>query len=152
MSSLQDMGRIHQKWGFGMAPIKPAVQQSRLEAVQTVRAVLGGAESTTMEQLEHISIAKGLFTRSFKRDQWDWFTVWSQLGFPSPRMARQAAGALSHLRIFIRDGHLAAHEIIAPTTRSDVLAALGQFVADTDARPPGHGFIYILSSAKCPIF
>lgn len=150
MSSLQDMGRIHQKWGFGMAPIKPAVQQSRLEAAQTVRTVLEGAGYTTMKQLEHISIAKGLFTRSFKRDQWDWFTVWSQLGFPSSRMARQAAGALSHLRVGLRDGHLAAQEIIAPTTRSDILAALGQFVADTDARPPGHGFIYILSTREVP--
>lgn len=64
MSSLQDMGRIHQKWGFGMAPIKPAVQQSRLEAAQTVRAVLEGARYTTMEQLEHILMRNSMVSRS----------------------------------------------------------------------------------------
>ena len=45
-----------------------------------------------------ISETKGLFTRVFKADQWDWFTVNSQLGYPSVKLAKKISERLGDLR------------------------------------------------------
>jgi hypothetical protein len=73
--------RIEQKWGFGMAPIKTAVQKERVEAARTVLSTLAGGRHAALGRLDDLSTVKGLFTRTYKQDQWDWFTVWEQLGF-----------------------------------------------------------------------
>jgi hypothetical protein len=98
MGQGKQIGNIEQKWGFGLAPVKPAVQQKRVESARTVIATLDKGRVSALGRLEDLSTVKGLFSRTFKRDQWDWFTVWSQLGFPFHKDARQIAAELLALR------------------------------------------------------
>jgi hypothetical protein len=64
---------VFEKWGFGMAPPKPAVQQERLTAASSVSAMLErNAElCNDLTVLENISVVKGLFNRVVREDQWD---------------------------------------------------------------------------------
>ena len=75
--------KIHQKWGFGMAPPKEHTVSARRKSAQLVLAALSDGKSTEPVSLaDAISKVKGLFSRVKKMDQWDWFTVWEQLGLP----------------------------------------------------------------------
>ena len=81
--------RVPQKWGFGMAPVKPEIQRQREQAVTMLLGILDAAPgSPTPAEADAISEVKGLFTRSYKQDQWDWFTVWTQLGRPGRNRCR----------------------------------------------------------------
>jgi hypothetical protein len=72
---------IAEKWGFGMAPPKPATQRERSLACSSTLNLLNRSEQpkASEEVLAHLSIAKGLFNRIVREDQWDWFTVSAQL-------------------------------------------------------------------------
>lgn len=149
MDPKPNVDRIRHNWGFGMSPIKPDVQAGWIEAARTVRVVLSGARHAALGRLDDISTVKGLFTRSFKRDQWNWFTVWAQLGFPAYRVTRQVSPALGQLRVSIQDGKTAdAEEAAARLTALEVPAMLDRLISGTVTHPPGYGFIYILSTRK----
>jgi hypothetical protein len=90
--------RVHQKWGFGMAPVKPGTQQRRNQAASAVFSLLKSAGLPEPSAADDISEVKGLFTRSCKQDQWDWFTVWTQLGRPGRKCCRSISDALGDLR------------------------------------------------------
>lgn len=97
--------KIVQKWGFGMAPIKSDVQNSRLLAAKAVVQLLTGSERTSSrDALDALSIIKGLYSRSFRQDQWDWFTVWSQLGRPGQKNSAIIARNLKLLRDALSKG------------------------------------------------
>ncbi len=63
--------RVEQKWGFGIAPIKPHVQAERIRAAHTTLATLTKGRTAALGQLDDLSVVKGLFTRTCKKDQWD---------------------------------------------------------------------------------
>lgn len=148
---MQEIKSIAQKWGFGMAPIKPATQQDRIAAARTVRAVLTGERHAALGNLNDVSIVQGLYTRSYKRDQWDWFTVWSQLGFPSYKDVRQTSSTLKHLRNSLRDGDtIEVDRAVASLLRLNIHQSLDGFIAGTSANKPGYGFIYVLSTREMP--
>ena len=91
--------KVHQKWGFGMAPPKERTVVLRQKAVRLVLKALSGAEPTDSDSLaEAISEVKGLFNRSRKMDQWDWFVVWEQLGLPERKRLDQIVSGLIVLR------------------------------------------------------
>jgi hypothetical protein len=88
--------KIFQKWGFGMAPPKPQVQRDRVNAARTVMSLLEGKTVDNPEEaLEHISIVRGLFNRVAREDQWDWFFVKGQMGYPAASAAKQMGFALA---------------------------------------------------------
>ena len=96
---LQNKIKIHQKWGFGMAPPKEHTVVSRRKAVQLVLSALSGGTSSEPNSLaDAISEVKGLFNRAKKMDQWDWFIVWEQLGLPEHKRLRRIIGDLVVLR------------------------------------------------------
>lgn len=142
---------IEQKWGFGLAPIKQAVQRNRVEAAHTVLATLDKGSVSALGRLDDLSTVKGLFSRTFKRDQWDWFTVWSQLDFPFRLDAREIAVTLLALRRAIQECDSAdlerAKEVLA---RQNLGETLKNFIAGKESRKPGHGFIYVLSTREMP--
>ncbi|MFD0269782.1 GIY-YIG nuclease family protein [Streptomyces sp. NPDC127106] len=143
--------RVEQKWGFGMAPIKPNVQAERIRAARTVLATLVDGRTAALGRLDDLSVIKGLFTRTYKKDQWDWFTVWSQLGFPPYRTARGVSGDLLALRRAIQDcDTTATARLTAALDARDLVATLQRFVEGTPLRKPDHGFIYILSTREMP--
>ena len=101
-------------------------------------------------RLSDLSLIKGLFNRVVREDQWDWFTVASQLGYPSRGLARAIAQELSNLRLAIRDNDptsfAATH---ANLLRLPTRRCLSVFVGAAQiADEPGAGWIYILSTRE----
>ncbi|GAA1656599.1 hypothetical protein GCM10009828_103050 [Actinoplanes couchii] len=134
-----------------MAPVKPHVQAER---VASARSVLRSVENPGMADvaaLEDISVVKGLFNRSHRQDQWDWFTVWQQLGRPSRRAASAAANGLTSLRNGLRDREMAWVTNGVTTFRnSGGLGRLTGYLAGEQAEPDGVGYVYILSTREQP--
>lgn len=93
----EDNFEIRHKWAFGMAQPKPMMVQRRLKAVQETYSCLFLGKISDAS-LDAISETKGLFTRVFKQDQWDWFTVCGQLGHPSARICNVISSALASFR------------------------------------------------------
>ncbi|WP_435278970.1 GIY-YIG nuclease family protein [Streptomyces sp. 1222.5] len=145
----QQVRRIEQKWGFGLAPIKPDVQRGRVEAARTVLATVTQGHHAALGRLDDLSTVKGLFTRTHEKDQWDWFTVCAQLGYPSLKEARQTSGTLHHLRRCLRDANWQAAAVAAATLEKIGLPdRLRDFVTGTSAPLNGHGFVYVLSTRE----
>ncbi|MEV8362543.1 GIY-YIG nuclease family protein [Streptomyces niveus] len=143
--------RIEQKWGFGLAPVKREVQRGRVEAARTVLATITQGRHAALGRLDDISTIKGLFTRTYKKDQWDWFTVCAQLSYPSLKKARQTSGALQQLRQYLRDANWqAATEAVTTLTRAGVPDRLRDFATGTPAPLNGRGFVYVLSTREAP--
>lgn len=92
------MGNV-QKWGFGMAPLKPKAEHANRKAISAVRDfVAGNAASVKSNIAEDISRVKGVFNRVIKQDQWDWFTVNMYLDYPQHRDLVRIVSALTDLR------------------------------------------------------
>jgi hypothetical protein len=98
MNDSEEYLKIEQKWGFGMAPIKPEVMTKRIFQVREVLSYLDNEDANPDSLAESLSQVKGLFTRVYKQDQWDWFTVWTQLGRPGTKGARNISDSIYLLR------------------------------------------------------
>jgi hypothetical protein len=146
--------RVHHKWGFGMAPVKPRTQERRNAAAATVLGLLESAGCPDSPVADDISEVKGLFTRCFKQDQWDWFTVWTQLGRPGRKNCISMSETLGHLRqvIIQRD----ADRVPALCERLRQAGAIVMLHGFLYARPGEHsggdgiGYIYIMSTRSNP--
>ena len=95
---------IEQKWGFGMAPIKPEVQKHRHKCVQELLNIINNKKIDSNYEgnsgTEFLSEVKGLFNRIKRQDQWDWFTVYRQFGSPGTTRSEKIANNISLLRQF----------------------------------------------------
>ncbi len=146
--------KIAHKWGFGMAPPKAATLRTRRNACENVMDLLhrGQFPRSTDETLDALSIVKGLFNRIVREDQWDWFTVCGQLGYPSRRIAQVIAFESSQLRSAIKSGDVemfarARTQLVRLPTRRCLAVYLGQ---SRIAEEPGAGWIYVLSTRELP--
>lgn len=92
------------KWGFGMAPLKESTQEKNRKALINIRNLVL-RNSNAVLQLNNIpddlSRVKGIFNRTIKQDQWDWFTVYMYLDYPPVQNVRNIVSALASLRIAI---------------------------------------------------
>ena len=144
---------VSERWGFGMSPPKPAVHKSRRAASECTLRVLehkSTAPNTDPLVMESLSVVKGLFNRIVREDQWDWFTVAGQLGYPSRRISRVIAQELSHLRTAIKLGHKTTYETTKTNLRRlPTRRCLSVFLGTAKiADEPGAGWIYILSTRE----
>ena len=82
-----------------MAPPKPVTQRTREAACKNLIQLLKSREQPVADEkiLEHLNVVKGLFNRVVREDQWDWFRVVGQLGYPSRRLAQVVACKISNL-------------------------------------------------------
>lgn len=131
-----------------MAPVKSEVQSHREMAAQAVSRYLDGG--TWQPSVDDLSEIKGLFNRTHRQDQWDWFTVWQQLGRPGRPVARKSAEALTALRKALSDG---TNEDVAEAKRElirlGVHLRLRSFPREHEV-PEGVGYIYVLSTREQP--
>lgn len=138
---------IEQKWGFGMAPPKTHTHRTRLTGSTELLAFLT-SESHPVS-LESLSIVKGMFNRVWKQDQWDWFTVYSQLGYPSGPLCRRVGSGVSALREAIKAGSFAEEKLAL--ARSPVVPCLEVFLGRKGIRDePDCGWVYLLSTREFP--
>ena len=147
-------GKIAQKWGFGMAPPKPNTVSARKAACEVFMGALASAEmpEASDELLSAISTVKGLFNRVVREDQWDWFTVAAQLGYPSRRISGVIAQESTRMRTAIRDREIAVFEsaqvnLLRLPTRRCLAVHAGQARIEDER---GAGWLYVLSTREFP--
>jgi cold shock CspA family protein len=131
-----------------MVPPKPEVQDRYLAAATTVEVALTGDCRISEALLAAISEVKGLFNRSRRQDQPDWFLVWERLGLPSLRRLGLIVRDLNNWRSAVKIG--AATEAEAARERlqrGGVVTALRYFLGQ-QALPEeaGAGYLYLLSN------
>lgn len=147
------MPAIRHKWGFGMAPPLPQTQQARVHACALLFDVLD-AKRPPPEADERLLTAasdvKGLFNRIVRQDQWDWFTVARQLGYPSWRISEAIAQQIAALRQALKVGDAAsagaAHNTLRRLPARRCLSVLLGRAAIIDEA--GAGWVYILSTRE----
>ena len=146
--------RIQQKWGFGMAPPKNHTLTVRNAACQKVLDLLRFPDppEPNNELLDAVSQVKGLFMRVARQDQWDWFTVAGQLGYPSTRLARVVAHKCYTFRSAIKSGDPVSYgaartNLLRLPTRRCLAVHLGQAKIANEADA---GWIYVLSTRDLP--
>ncbi|MEV6907726.1 GIY-YIG nuclease family protein [Amycolatopsis sp. NPDC051071] len=143
-----------------MAPVKPESQKRRHQAAKAVLELLNSTdlfkptEHLDPQVADALSEVKGLFTRSCKQDQWDWFTVWTQLGRPGRKRCRDISNELRNLRRAMLDQDApqalaARHQLI----EAGFFSTIQRFL---NPRPDGYfggsatGYVYILSTRSSP--
>ena len=144
--------KIEEKWGFGMAPPFPQVQTERLSSAKCVRDLLVGTPNmqAVAREEKYISLFKGLVTRSWKQDQWDWFIVWSQLGRPSRCRLRFFSDTLNSWRRSALGGN--EKEFLSAMQNlfeARLQRTIGIFLGEIEPWRP-EGQIYILSTREMP--
>jgi hypothetical protein len=146
------INKVIEKWGFGMAPPKLQTQNERRRACAEVLKLLGSLDRPvdSVAMLENLSITKGLFNRIVREDQWDWFTVAGQLGYPSRGISRVIAEQIAVFRAALRD----ANDEGYATARGNLLRlpvrrCLSVFLGAVRVKDePGAGWVYILSTRE----
>ncbi len=91
------------KWGFGMAPLKLETKLKNEKAIISVKKFVEGIDGFDSKNLlDDISWVKGIFNRIIKQDQWDWFTVYMYLDYPTYSNIKGIVSNLSALRSAIK--------------------------------------------------
>ena len=150
----REIAKVSQKWGFGMAPPKSSTQESRVGACNSFLAVFNSEQFRFLDDdtLASMSIVKGMFNRIVKEDQWDWFTVSGQLGYPSRRISRVIAGEIASLREAVKSYEAARFQtarinLLRLPTRRCLSVFLGKAKISDE---PDAGWLYILSTREIP--
>lgn len=144
--------KIAEKWGFGSAPAKRDTQNHRLEAAAIVLQLLKGSTlpESSEEILDALSTVKGLFNRVVNKDQWDWFTVAGQLGYPSRGISGVIADSLYELRKAIKNQ--VSQDFADTRKRLQSLPTwkcLSVFLGNLQIKEePGAGWVYVLSTRE----
>ena len=123
-----------------MAPISSRMRARYDDAVQTGLDLVEGNLPPEDADLDHLSELKGMFNRCLRRDQWDWFTVHTELGRPEQKPMQQIVGALVSLRRAIKDDDTeSVRRFKVQLNRSSFLACLyayqdgfGEYSGDAD--------------------
>lgn len=140
--------KVYQKWGFGMAPPKPKLQQRRLDWVSHVLGLLK-YESPCERSPIAVSEVKGLFSRVVRQDQWDWFVVFQQLGCPGRVRSRRVVSKLADLRKTITTRRTITRNSIDSLRDLSVTRYLTNFLSG-DVNSKESEQIYILSTREQP--
>lgn len=141
------------KWGFGMAPISPRMRKRYDDAVQHLIDVLMGNLTIREVKPDLLSEAKGMINRCVREDQWDWFTVFAELGAPPRRTLRKIVSQLIPLRrAAIGNDETAFARCLQSLISTNVLQLLHvyQNALSDQAFSEGAGWIYVLSTREQP--
>jgi cold shock CspA family protein len=141
------------KWGFGMAPISKTMGERYDNAVRIVSLFLSGDMPPSSVGLEEVSELKGMFNRSLKKDQWDWFTVYEKLGHPPRKRMAYFVSKLTELRKVLKSGDVdRAASLKDELEKNDLNMILTHWQEPQPLRAEGagEGWLYILSTRDEP--
>ena len=148
--------KVAEKWGFGMAPVKLKTREDRDAACEGILRLLASGQTPPPHLRDEImaeaSTLKGLFMRIVRENQWDWFTVAGQLGYPSRRISQLIADELASLRNAIKCRDAVAFSnarvsLLRLPARKCLKIHLGRAKLAEEA---GAGWIYMLSHREMP--
>lgn len=88
---------IENRRRFGFSGISSSMRPRYVEALSLGIELLQHDESLVPEIGDWYGDLKGMYTRCYKRDQADWYAVWTLLGEPSDFDCRRISGWLSQL-------------------------------------------------------
>lgn len=140
------------KWGFGMAPLSDTMRERYDSAVHILTLFLRDRITANEIGLNAVSELKGMFNRSLRKDQWDWFTVFERLDYPPRTEMQYFVFKLTALRQGLRDRET---ELI-DTTRNDLVRSTLLHYLDCwrNVEMPEndvqYGWLYILSTKAQP--
>lgn len=103
------MDRKMTSWGFGMAPFNKKTKESYSNALSDVANYIA-YKNNSNQICDSISIAKGLFNKILKQDQWDWFMVYEYFNYPALDCCRNIVSHLVTLRRSIINNDLSLIE------------------------------------------
>lgn len=138
---------IEHKWGFGHAPLKSATAYKNRKAIV---ALLKHIRGELLEiDLEAISLVKGLINRCIRKDQWDWFTVYTLLGRPEITTLTSIAALISQYRTAIKMNEVNKMEKLKQNLMDKGLVVLLEnYLGKNEVEL--EGYIYILSRREEP--
>ena len=146
------MSTIH-KYEFGMADLSATMSRRFNTAVDIASLFLDNKISPQEVELEAISELKGMFNRSLRKDQWNWFTVYDRLGYPPKNEIRYIVSQLDRLRKSLKDRDferaLSIRSNLADSTLPNYLSQWKHYAQTSDTRDKG-GWLYILSRKDEP--
>lgn len=125
---------------FGFLPISDRMRPRYVASLRHVAAALN-AEGVSHANADHISEVKGMFSRSVRRDQWDWRAVHVALDEPPRARASQLARILGEVATALRLGSDAAAEagleLLRREELSQVLVRAAQTISASAPRISG---------------
>lgn len=136
-----------QKWGFGMAPLKPYTARNNRKALVSVKNFVNGEGTINLDTItEDISWVKGLFNRVVKQDQWDWFTVNMYFDYPTHKDLVSIVNALTTLRkaIIDKDNPLGERALKTLLSSNFIIYCNNYLSFNINAETPAE-YLYILS-------
>lgn len=122
-------------------------------AVDNITLFLKNEISPDKVQLDAVSELKGMFNRSLRKDQWNWFTVYDRLGYPPQRDMRFIVSRLVQLRKSLKeDEYEQALSIRSELDNSTLPTWLNHWKDYTRAtiKEGENGWLYILSRRDEP--
>ena len=146
------MTTIH-KYGFGMSDLSENMKRRFDSAVDIVSLFLNNKISPHEVKLEAISELKGMFNRSLRKDQWDWFTVYDRLGYPPKSEMKYIVRQLVQLRESLKEHDfeqaLSIHRNLVHSTLPNYLNRWKDYTKASDTQDKS-GWLYILSRKDEP--
>ncbi len=143
---------IH-KYGFGMSDLSVTMRKRFDNAVNIVSLFLSDGISPDDVDLEAISELKGMFNRSLRKDQWNWFTVYDRLGCPPRSEMNSIVSLLVKLRESLKERDFEQALLIREAMIKGTLPTyLSQWKNHKKIRVSQgkHGWLYILSRKDEP--
>ena len=142
------------KWGFGMAKISPRMRTRYDKAVQSLLDLNEGRIRPLDIDPNDISELKGMLNRCIRQDQWDWFSVYSEIGRPPERLLRAVVSRLTELRKSVvgQDGE-STTAIVSTLSKTNILKSIlfnYQTTKNTEGNENESGWLYILSTREHP--
>jgi cold shock CspA family protein len=132
--------------GFGMSPEEEINRRYATNARIVTDALAGDVQLDFPGLADAISEAKGIFNRSLRQDQPDWFSVWERLGLPHRDQLSCIASDLVQMRRAVVSKNLAEFEYARERLqRNGALTALRYFVGDDSPySEEAAGSLYVL--------
>ena len=146
------MRTIH-KYEFGMSDISERMGKRFDVAVDNISLFLKNKISLSEVKLDAISELKGMFNRSIRKDQWNWFTVYNRLGCPPKNEMDSIVYQLVKLRKSVKENDFEqSMSIRKDLVNSTLLTYLDQWKNQTKVSNAQikSGWLYILSRKDEP--
>ena len=146
------MSTIH-KYGFGMSDLSVNMSRRFDTAVDIASLFLNNRISPHEVQLDAISELKGMFNRSLRKDQWNWFTVYDRFGCPPKNEMNHIVSQLVKLRKSLKEHDfeqaLSIRGHLVHSTLPDYLNEWKNYTKASDTQDK-NGWLYILSRKDEP--